>query len=133
MRHRPDAHEGQAPRCGNWLVSRSLLSRGVAGSVFLGVLVACAFGVMLVAVSDLRRSTNVQAQSRDITSATLGLEQLVDQLEMSLRAYLVSGNERFQTAWQRARGHLPAAIDDDGEPALGPTGPGSARRSRSRP
>jgi signal transduction histidine kinase len=93
-----------------WLVSRSLLSRGVAGSLLLGVLVACAFGVMLVAVSDLRRSTDVQAQSRDITSSTLGLEQLVDQLEMSLRAYLVSGNERFQTAWDRSRGRVPTAI-----------------------
>jgi signal transduction histidine kinase len=104
----PDPPKAQR-RLRQWLVSRSLLSRGVGGSLFLGVLVACAFAVMLVAVSDLRRSTNVQAQSRNVTSSTLGLEQLVDELEMSLRAYLVSGNERFQTAWRRARGRVPAA------------------------
>ena len=87
-----------------------LLSRGVSGSVLLGVLVAVAFGVMLVTVSDLRRSTNVQAQSRSINTATLGLEQVVDQLEMSLRAYIVSGNDRFRTSWRHARDRLPSAI-----------------------
>jgi signal transduction histidine kinase len=109
----PTANDTPEPtrRLKRWLLSRSLLSRGVVGSILLGVLVACAFGVMLVAVSDLRRSTNVQAQSRSITSSTLELEQLVDQLEMSLRAYLVSGNDRFQTAWRRARGQVAEAIE----------------------
>lgn len=60
------------PRLRSWLLSRSLLSRGIAGSVFLGVLVASAFAAMLVAVSDLRHSTNVQAQSRNITSRRSG-------------------------------------------------------------
>jgi signal transduction histidine kinase len=98
-------------RLRQWFVSRSLLSRGITGSLFLAVLVGCAFAVMLFAVSDLGRSTNVQAQSRSITGSTLGLEQLVDQLEMNLRAYFLSGNDRFQAAWRRARDRVPAAID----------------------
>jgi signal transduction histidine kinase len=92
------------------MLSRSLLSRATAGSLLLAVLVACAFGVLLVAVSDMQRSSDVQAQSRGITSSTLESEQVVDQLEMSLRAYFVSGNERFQLAWRRARRDVPAAL-----------------------
>ncbi len=108
----PHATERPAPewRLKEWMTSRSLLSRGVAGSAVLAVLVTVAFGVMLVTVSDLRHSTNVQAQSRSINTATLGLEQIVDELEMSLRAYIVSGNDRFRTSWRHARGRVPAAI-----------------------
>ena len=76
----------------------------------LAVLVVCAFGVMLVTVSDLQRSADVQAQARGSTSATLEIEELVDELAMNLRAYFVSGNERFQAAWRRTRGRAPAAI-----------------------
>ena len=70
----PHATERPAPewRLKEWMTSRSLLSRGVAGSAVLAVLVTVAFGVMLVTVSDLRHSTNVQAQSRSINTATLG-------------------------------------------------------------
>ena len=50
---------------------------------------------MLVAVSNLRSSTNVQARSRNVTSATLRLEQVVNELEASLRGFVISGDKRF--------------------------------------
>src|SRR5947207_1760901 len=63
------------------LASLSLLSRLVVGSLLVGVLVAVAFVALLSAMSHLRRSTNQQAQSKDVTAATLGLEKVVNQLE----------------------------------------------------
>ena len=107
MPHTPDTS-----RLARWLISRSLLCRAVAGSVLLAFLVAGTFALMLIAVSDLRRSTNVQARSRHVTSATLRLEQVVNQLEASLRAFVISGNERFLSSWRQARGRLPAATGD---------------------
>jgi signal transduction histidine kinase len=102
----------KARRLTRWTVSLSLLSRAIAGSVVLGALVAATFGVMLIAVSDLRSSTTLQAQSRDVATATLQLEQVVNQLETSLRAYLLSGNKRFLASWLRAREDLPSAFEN---------------------
>ena len=101
-----------ARRLTRWTVSLSLLSRALAGSVVLGALVAATFGVMLIAVSHLRSSTTLQAQSRDVATATLQLEQVVNQLETSLRAYLLSGNKRFLASWLRAREDLPSAFEN---------------------
>ena len=84
---------------------------------------------MLVAVSDLRSSTNVQAQSRDVTSATLRLEQVVNQLEASLRAFVVSGNDRFLGSWRAgARRLLDPALTSLG-PAARSTSPPSSRQA----
>ena len=58
----------------------------------------------------MRRSTDIQAQSRDVTSATLELEQVVDQLETSLRAFVISGDSRFLASWYQARSYLAAAV-----------------------
>ena len=93
------------------LASLSLLTRAVVASVLVAALVAATFGLMLVAVSNLTRSTNVQASSRDATTATLGVQQVVNELESSLRAYLLTGDPRFLTAWQKAR--------DQADPSLG--------------
>ena len=96
-------------RLKHWLVSRSLLSRAVGGSLLLALLVAATFALMLVAVSNLRSSTNLQAHSRDVTSSTLRLEQVVNQLEASLRGFVISGDVRFLGSWRAARGRVPEA------------------------
>src|SRR5580765_1872783 len=93
------------------LGSLSLLTRAVAASSLVAALVAVTFGLMLVAVTDLRHSTNVQARTRDATAATLSLQQVVNQLESSLRAYVLTGDARVLIAWERARAEL--------EPTLG--------------
>ena len=62
---------------------------------------------MLVAVSNLRSSTNMQARSRDVTSSTLRLEQVVNQLEASLRGFVISGDERFLGSWRSAKNRVP--------------------------
>jgi signal transduction histidine kinase len=90
--------------------SLSLLSRVIAGSVLLSILVAGAFTILLIAMSDLRRSTNEQARSKNLTEATLGLERVVNELEVSLRSFVISGDERFLNSWRTGRADLPAAI-----------------------
>src|SRR5512146_1329441 len=92
------------------LVSLPLLSRVLIGSAGLSVLVAAAFALLLVAMSDLRASTNAQAHSKDVSTATLELERVVNELEGSLRGYVVSGNTHFVASWQQARRDLPDAL-----------------------
>ena len=90
--------------------SLPLLSRVVIGSAGLSVLVAGAFAVLLIAMSDLRSSTNAQARSKDVSTATLELERVVNQLELSLDGYVVSGSRRFLATFQQARRNLPLAV-----------------------
>ena len=80
------------------------------GSAGLSVLVATAFVVMLIAISDLRSSTNAQAQAKDVSTATLDLERVVNELETNFRGYIISGSDRFLSSWQDARRALPGAI-----------------------
>jgi signal transduction histidine kinase len=87
-----------------------LLSRVVVASALIAVLVTGAFAVLLIAMSDLRSSTNEQARSKDVTAATLGLERVVNELEANLRAFVISGNDRFLRLWRLARADLPQAI-----------------------
>jgi signal transduction histidine kinase len=89
--------------------SLPLLNRVVVGSALLAVLVAGAFFVLLIAMSDLRRSTNAQAHSKDVSTATLDLERVVNGLEVSLRGYLISGSNRFLNGWTQNRAELPKA------------------------
>src|SRR5262249_31730051 len=44
------------------------------------------------------------------TAATLGLERDVNELEANLRAYVISGNDRFLRLWREARDTLPASL-----------------------
>jgi signal transduction histidine kinase len=92
------------------LGSFSLFTRAVAASLFVAAIVAAAFALMFVAVSDLSRSTDVQAHTRDVTTATLNVQQVVNQLESSLRAYVLTGNLRFRNSWRRARNQLEPSL-----------------------
>jgi signal transduction histidine kinase len=89
-----------------------LLSRVMIGSAALSVVVAGMFVVLLVAMSGLRSSTNAQARSKDVSTATLEVERVVNGLEASLRGYLLGGNGNgpFLASWQQARAELPPAI-----------------------
>ena len=101
------ARAGQARR---WTTSLSLTYRAVAGSVVLAGLVAATFGVLVLALAHLQRSTDVQAHSRDVTSATLGVQSVVNELETSLRAYILTGDNRFLVSWRRAQAQIHPAF-----------------------
>jgi signal transduction histidine kinase len=93
------------------IASLPLLSRVVLASTLIAVLVAGTFAVLLIAMADLRSSTNAQAHSKDVTAATLGLERDVNELEANLRAYVISGDARFLRLWREAREGLPASLE----------------------
>ena len=91
-------------------MSLPLLSRVLLGSAGLAVLIGAAFALALLAMSDLRSSTNAQAHSKDVSTATLDLERVVNELESSLRGYFNSGKHGYLAAWRQARRSLPVAL-----------------------
>ena len=106
----PGVFERLGERLSRRTGSLPLLSRLLIGSTVLAVLVGAAFALALLAVSDLRNSTNAQAHSKDVSTATLELERVVNQLESSLRGYVNSGNGLYLTQWRQGRHDLPAAL-----------------------
>jgi signal transduction histidine kinase len=121
LQHRVEARAVRAPATGGLVrgaldrLSRRtssvpLLTRVIVGSALVGVLVIGAFSVLLVAMSDLRSATSEQARSKDLTAATLDVERTVNALEASLRAFVISGNDRFLESWREARAALPGTL-----------------------
>jgi signal transduction histidine kinase len=87
------------------IVARVLGAIGV-----LAILVAAAFAFVLVALSNLRGSTNEQAVANRVTTATLRLERVVDELDQSLRGFVLTRNRGIRENWDMSRRALPAAI-----------------------
>jgi signal transduction histidine kinase len=87
-----------------------LAARIALASALLAVLVAAAFIILVLALTDLRVTTVQANRSKDITSATLVLHQDLLQADASLRGYLNTGDRRFLRAWREARSALPTAM-----------------------
>jgi CHASE3 domain sensor protein len=88
----------------------TLRTQVIVGSLAVAVVVTATYILLLVAMSDLQRSTNAQARSRDVTAATLGLERVVNQLDLSLRGFIITDNERLLLTWNQAHTALGPAI-----------------------
>lgn len=107
------SHPGRLGRVRRWPVLRAfgvrvpLVARIALASALLAVLVAAAFAVLVATLSDLRSTTNAATRSKDITSATLVLEQDLLQLDASLRGFVNTGDRRFLGAWRDVRADLP--------------------------
>jgi signal transduction histidine kinase len=86
-----------------------LVQRIVLASALLAVLVGAAFVVLIVAVSSLRTTTGEANRSKDVTAATLVLEQDVLALEAALRGFVTTSDPRFLRPWRDARSTLPAS------------------------
>ena len=87
------------------IVARVLGAIGV-----LAILVAAAFAFVLVALSNLRGSTNEQVTANRVTTAALRLERVVDELDQSLRGVVLTGNQGIRANWETARRSLAPAI-----------------------
>jgi signal transduction histidine kinase len=87
------------------IVARVLGAIGV-----LAILVAAAFAFVLVALSNLRGSTNEQAVANRVTTGALRLERIVDELDQSLRGFVLTRNKGIRQNWDTSRRALPAAI-----------------------
>ena len=90
-------------RAGGWLAARyqraadnaataPIVARVVGAIGVLALLVAAAFAFVLVALSNLRGSTNEQAVANRVTTAALRLERVVDELDQSLRGFVLTRN-----------------------------------------
>ena len=87
-----------------------LAARIALASALLAVLVAAAFTILVLTLSELRMTTSQANRSKDVTSATLVLEKDVLQLDAALRGYVNTGDRRFLRAFRDAREELPAAM-----------------------
>jgi signal transduction histidine kinase len=109
------AHTGRLDRVRRWPAIRvfnaqvPLVPRIALASALLAVLVAAAFTILVLALTDLRLTTSEANRSKDVTSATLVLEQDLLQADSALRGYLNTGDRRFLRAWREARAELPVS------------------------
>jgi len=55
----------------------------------------------------LRSSTDQQVQANRVTASTLRLERVVDELEASLRGFVLTRNDKIRDDWNRARSAGP--------------------------
>jgi signal transduction histidine kinase len=90
--------------------SLSLESRLVAASAVLAILVASAFAILILALSAVRETTRLEAQSRDVTAEALTLQKLVLDVETGLRGYVITGTPSFLAPYQTARAELPGRL-----------------------
>jgi len=88
------------------LVGRVALLASVVALV-VGVIVASA----LVAILSLRHSEARESQAKDVTVATLRVQELAVEIQSSLRGYVLSSrNQRFLTSLRDQRDELPGAL-----------------------
>jgi signal transduction histidine kinase len=92
--------------------SAPIVARMVGAIGVLALLVAAAFAIVLLALSNLRGSTNEQALANRVTTAALRLERVVDELDQSLRGFVLTRNAGIRKNWDNARRDLFAAIAD---------------------
>lgn len=101
---------GAAYRRGTGTIAEAPIVVRVLGAIgLLAVLVATAFALVLVAMANLRGSTNEQVQANRVSTAALRLERVVDELDQSLRGFVLTRNRDIRRSWDRARRELPGA------------------------
>jgi signal transduction histidine kinase len=87
----------------------------VARVAFLALLVAAVVGasfvVFLIAVSSLRRATDREARSKDVTSAALRVENLIVDMETGVRGYVLTQRQAFLTPYRNGQRQWPAAAE----------------------
>ena len=88
----------------------SLSARMIAASVFVALLVAGGFALLISALSALDDAERRETHSKNVLAATLGLEKLVVDLETGQRGFVLTGDERLLEPWTNARRALPARL-----------------------
>jgi signal transduction histidine kinase len=87
--------------------SMSLEARLVAASGVLALLVAGAFAILVLALSQHRDATREAAESQDVTVEALTLRNLVLDIQNGLRGYVIMQRRSFLTPYTEARRELP--------------------------
>jgi signal transduction histidine kinase len=108
--------------------SLSLPARMIVASVFVAVLVAGGFAVLISALSSLDDAERRETHSKNVLTATLGLEKLVVDLETGQRGFVLTGDDRLLQPWGDARRELDKRLPAFEE--LSADNPQQLRRAR---
>ena len=84
-----------------------LLGRIVASTVVLAILVGSIFALMLVTIGDLRDSSRDVQRSDEILATANAVQRQISELEVGLRGYIVTREERFLEPFEAARETAP--------------------------
>jgi signal transduction histidine kinase len=89
----------------------SLQRRMVAASAVLALLVAGVFVALILALDALREAREDEARSKDVTSAALGLERQVLEVDAGLSSYVITGDQTLLARYRTSRKELETRLD----------------------
>jgi signal transduction histidine kinase len=89
-----------------------LTRRTVAASAALVLVIGAAFAVLVLAIAELRRTTQRATTSQEVLDVANTLERHVIDLETGARGYIITGDERFLAPWEVARTAVPTQSSD---------------------
>jgi signal transduction histidine kinase len=102
--HRGDPSADQRPEA---QTPGGLTRRLLAASSLLALIVGGAFGVLLLAIDDLRGAERRTDHSQNVLIAANELERLLLDLETGERGFVLTRQGRFLEPWNAARAELP--------------------------
>ena len=88
----------------------SLVGRVVVLASAVAMVVVLVVAAALIAIISLRRAEARESRAKDVTTATLRVENIAFDLESSLRGYTLSGDARFITLFDDSKAGMPAAL-----------------------
>lgn len=89
-------------------LSSRLGFRLAAASGVLALLIGATFGLLLVAIEDVRNTSHVADRSRMALTASDGIGELMLDLETGARGFVITKEEQFLGPWRIALAELPA-------------------------
>ena len=88
----------------------SLVGRVVVLASAVAMVVVLVVATALIAIISLRRAEARESRAKDVTSATLRVENIAFNLESALRGYTLTGNSRFITLFYDTKATMPVAL-----------------------
>ena len=88
-------------------MTRGLTRRMLIASGLLAIVVVVSFLVLLLAITNLRQSTEERRETREGLVAADELQQRVIDLETGVRGFVITREERFLEPWNEARAAFP--------------------------
>ena len=88
----------------------SLVGRVVVLASAVAMVVVLVVAAALIAIISLRRAEARESRAKDVTTATLRVENIAFDLESSLRGYTLSGDRRFITLFDDSKAGMPTAL-----------------------
>jgi CHASE3 domain sensor protein len=88
----------------------SLVGRVVVLASAVAMVVVLVVAAALIAIISLRRAEARESRAKDVTTATLRVENIAFDLESSSRGYTLTGDRRFITLFYAARAGMPVAV-----------------------